>query len=33
MAHAVNTELTPTYETAAGELLREAGLADRVERS
>jgi hypothetical protein len=29
---AVNVELTPTYETAAGELLREAGLADRVER-
>ncbi len=32
MAHAVIVELTPTYETAAGELLREAGLADRVER-
>jgi hypothetical protein len=32
MAHAVNVELTPTYETAAGELLAEAGLADRVER-
>ena len=29
---AVNIELTPTYEEAAGELLREAGLADRVER-
>ena len=28
----VNVELTPTYEVAAGELLREAGLADRVER-
>ena len=32
MARAVNVELTPTYEAAAGELLREAGLADRVER-
>jgi len=32
MAKAVNVELTPTYEAAAGELLREAGLADRVER-
>ena len=32
MARAVNVELTPTYESAAGELLREAGLADRVER-
>ena len=29
---AVNVELTPTYEVAAGELLREAGFADRVER-
>jgi Methyltransferase domain len=29
---AVNVELTPTYEEAAGELLRETGLADRVER-
>jgi 2-polyprenyl-3-methyl-5-hydroxy-6-metoxy-1,4-benzoquinol methylase len=29
---AVNIELTPTYEEAAGELLHEAGLADRVER-
>jgi hypothetical protein len=29
---AVNVELTPTYEEAAGELLREIGLADRVER-
>ncbi len=32
IARAVNVELTPTYEEAAGELLREAGLADRVER-
>ena len=31
-ASAVSVELTPTYETVAGELLREAGLADRVER-
>ncbi len=30
--HAVNVELTPTYEEAAGELLRETGLVDRVER-
>ncbi|MGH7765042.1 MAG: class I SAM-dependent methyltransferase [Candidatus Dormibacteraceae bacterium] len=29
---AVNVELTPTYEDAARELLREVGLADRVER-
>src|SRR5216683_4411943 len=29
---AVSVELTPTYEQAAGELLKEAGLADRVER-
>jgi len=29
---AVNVELTPTYEDAAGELLREVGFADRVER-
>jgi hypothetical protein len=29
---AVNVELTPTYEGAAGELLDEFGLADRVER-
>ena len=29
---AVSVELTPTYEKAAGELLKEAGLADRVER-
>ncbi|MGH7759932.1 MAG: class I SAM-dependent methyltransferase [Candidatus Dormibacteraceae bacterium] len=28
----VNVELTPTYETAAGELLVESGLGDRVER-
>jgi hypothetical protein len=32
MAQAVNVEITPTYEAAAGELLGEAGLADRVER-
>jgi Methyltransferase domain len=32
MAKAVNVELTPTYESAAGELLGEVGLADRVER-
>lgn len=32
IARAVNVELTPTYEAAADELLREAGLADRVER-
>jgi magnesium-protoporphyrin O-methyltransferase len=32
MANAVNVELTPTYEVAAGELLGEAGLAGRVER-
>ena len=32
VTHAVNVELTPTYEEAAGELLRETGLADRVER-
>jgi 2-polyprenyl-3-methyl-5-hydroxy-6-metoxy-1,4-benzoquinol methylase len=32
MAQAVNVELTPTYEAAAGELLGEAGLADRVQR-
>jgi hypothetical protein len=29
---AVNVELTPTYEEAAGELLQETGLAERVER-
>ncbi len=32
MARAVNVELTPTYEAAAGELLVEAGLTDRVDR-
>lgn len=32
VTHAVNVELTPTYEEAADELLRETGLADRVER-
>ena len=32
LARAVSVELTPTYETAAVELLREAGLEDRVER-
>jgi 2-polyprenyl-3-methyl-5-hydroxy-6-metoxy-1,4-benzoquinol methylase len=32
MARAVNVELTPTYETAAGELIAESGLSDRVER-
>ena len=32
IARAVNVELTPTYESAAGELLNEAALADRVER-
>ncbi|HKW60493.1 MAG TPA: methyltransferase domain-containing protein [Candidatus Dormibacteraeota bacterium] len=31
-AHAISVELTPTYERVAGELLAEAGLADRVER-
>jgi magnesium-protoporphyrin O-methyltransferase len=31
-ARAVNVELTPTYEAAAGELLVEAGLSHRVER-
>jgi len=29
---AVNVELTPTYEIAAGELLAKSGLGDRVER-
>ena len=29
---AVSVELTPTYENAAADLLREAGLQDRVER-
>jgi len=33
MAQAVNVELTPTYEAAAAELIAEAGLGDRVERS
>ncbi|MHB8611800.1 MAG: class I SAM-dependent methyltransferase [Candidatus Dormibacteraceae bacterium] len=32
MARAVNVELTPTYEAAAGELVMEAGLSDRVDR-
>lgn len=32
MARAVNVELTPTYEAAAGELVVEAGLSDRVQR-
>jgi 2-polyprenyl-3-methyl-5-hydroxy-6-metoxy-1,4-benzoquinol methylase len=32
VARAVNVELTPTYETAAGELLVEFGLDDRVQR-
>jgi len=32
MAQAVNVELTPTYEAAAGELLGESRLADRVKR-
>jgi hypothetical protein len=31
-ARSVSIELTPTYEEAAGGLLREAGLEDRVER-
>jgi magnesium-protoporphyrin O-methyltransferase len=31
-ARATNVELTPTYEEAAGELLRQTGLLDRVER-
>ena len=33
VTHAVSIELTPTYEKAAGELLRSAGLEDRVERT
>jgi 2-polyprenyl-3-methyl-5-hydroxy-6-metoxy-1,4-benzoquinol methylase len=33
MARAVNVELTPTYEAAASELIVEAGLGDRVERT
>jgi magnesium-protoporphyrin O-methyltransferase len=32
LARAVSVELTPTYEDSAAELLREAGLEDRVER-
>lgn len=32
LARAVSVELTPTYEATATELLREAGLEDRVER-
>lgn len=32
LARAVSVELTPTYEESAAELLREAGLEDRVER-
>lgn len=32
VTRAVSVELTPTYEAAAVELLREAGLEDRVER-
>ena len=32
-SHAVSVELTPTYEDVAGDLLRENGLADRVERT
>jgi magnesium-protoporphyrin O-methyltransferase len=32
VSRTVNVELTPTYETAAGELLAESGLGDRVER-
>jgi magnesium-protoporphyrin O-methyltransferase len=32
LARAVSVELTPTYEESAAELLREAGLLDRVER-
>lgn len=31
-AKAISVELTPTYEGVAGELLRDAGLTDRVER-
>src|SRR5438309_6657744 len=31
-SRAVSIELTPTYEDGAARLLREAGLADRVER-
>jgi predicted RNA methylase len=32
VTRAVNIEITPTYENAAGRLLRNAGLEDRVER-
>jgi magnesium-protoporphyrin O-methyltransferase len=32
VSRTVNVELTPTYEAAAGELLVESGLVDRVER-
>ena len=32
VSRTVNVELTPTYETAASELLAESGLGDRVER-
>jgi len=32
LSRAVSVELTPTYEESAAELLREAGLQDRVER-
>jgi tRNA G37 N-methylase Trm5 len=32
LARAVSVELTPSYEESAAELLREAGLQDRVER-
>ena len=32
LARAVSVELTPSYEASAAELLREAGLEDRVER-
>jgi len=32
VTRSVNVELTPTYETAAGQLLLESGLTDRVER-
>ena len=32
MVRAVNVELTPTYETAAAELIVESGLSGRVER-
>jgi hypothetical protein len=32
LARAVSVELTPSYEESAAELLREAGLVDRVER-